>query len=110
MFDIAEQSAFNHGHFKIYSFEDDHIVLRSRMTKQMWLVKKFDDDNYPPMVLYHSHGINEPYHVHCVYDNDNALLCYIEITNHDKLITERMKLRKKLTHLTNKELLEAVMA
>ncbi|WP_292146129.1 hypothetical protein [Butyrivibrio sp.] len=47
MFDIAEQSAFNHGHFKIYSFEDDHIVLRSRMTKQMWMIKKFDDVNYP---------------------------------------------------------------
>ena len=110
MFDIAEQSAFIHGHFKIYSLEDDHIVLRSRTTKQMWLIKKFDDENYPPMVLYHSHNITEPYHVHCVYDNDNALLCYIEITNHDKLITQRMKLRKKLTRLTNQQLVEAVMA
>ena len=77
------------------------------MTNHMWLIKKFEDDRFPPMVLYHSHSANEPYHVHCVYDNDNALLCYIEINNHDKLITKRMILRKKLTQLSNKQLLEA---
>ena len=78
------------------------------MTNHMWLIRKFDDNKFPPMVLYHSHSVNKPYHVHCVYDNDNALLCYSEINCHDKLITNRKKLRKKLTSLTNRQLIEAI--
>ena len=107
MFDIAELSAFVHGFFTICNYADNYLELVSHMTNHMWLIKKFDDDKFPPMVLYHSHSIKEPYHVHCVYDNDNALLCYCEINSHDKLITKRKKL-KKLTHLSNKQLIEAI--
>ncbi len=108
MFDSAEQFTFNCGSFTIYKFEDDTLEIKSHMTNHMWLVKKFNDAKYPPMVLYHSHSINEPYHVHCVYDNDNALLCYVEITNHDKLITKRRDLRNKLTSLSNQQLVKAI--
>ncbi len=110
MFDIAEQLAFNCDSFTIYNFEDDYLEIRSHMTNHMWLVKKFNDDNYPPMVLYHSHSINEPYHVHCVYDNENALLCYVDILNHDKLITKRRNIRNKLTSLSNQQLVNAIFA
>ncbi len=110
MFDSAEQFTFNCGSFTIYRFEDDILEIKSHMTSHMWLVKKFNDDNYPPMVLYHSHSKNEPYHVHSVYDNDNALLCYVEITNHDKLITKRRDLRNKLTSLSNQQLVRAIFA
>ncbi len=110
MFDVSEKSAFNHGSFTIISFNDDLLEIKSHMTDHMWLIKKFNNDKYPPMVLYHAHSNTEPYHVHNVYDNDNALLCYIEINNHDKMVSRKTKLRKKLTALSNKQLIAAAMA
>ena len=108
MFDIAEQSAFTHGPFTIVKFKEDLIEIRSHITDHMWLIKKFNEDGYPPMVLYHSHSRYIPYHVHNVFDNDNALLCYIEINNHDKMIAKKIELREKITNLTNKELIAAL--
>jgi hypothetical protein len=110
MFDIAEESVFKYGPFEILDHQDDYIKLKSDMTGHLWVIKKFYEDGYPPMVLYHSHQKHLDYHVHCVYDSDNALLCYKEITSHDKLITKRRDLRNKVTSLNNKQLIAAAFA
>ncbi len=96
MFDQAEVSAFNYGPFTILDYDFDYIELKSDTTKQYWMVKKFDKDGFPPVVLYHSHH-GEKYHVHFVYDVDNALLPYTEIIQHDKYIVEKKKTCKDHT-------------
>ncbi len=109
MFDIAEISAFSNGPFSVLTMDDDCIELISDTTNQFWMVKKFNKEGYPPVVLYHSHN-GERYHVHFVYEVDNALLCYSEIVQHDKYILKREKRRAKITRLSNKELVAAAYA
>ena len=110
MFDIAEINVFTYGPFTLVDSDHDFVQVQSTMTSQYWLIKKFDAVGLPKMVLCHAHSVNDNYHVHCVYDSYDALLCYNEIITHDKVITERKNLRERLTRLSNKQLVEAVFA
>ena len=110
MFDVAEINVFTYGPFTLIDSNNDFILVQSTMTCQFWLIKKFDAVGLPKMVLCHAHSKNDRYHVHCVYDSYDALLCYNEIVTHDKTITQRKELREKLTKLSNKQLIEAVLA
>lgn len=110
MFAIGEFAAFSTGPFIIIYSDESTIELESDTTHQFWMVKKFDKDGYPPVVLYHRHGLTEQYHVHFVYEQDNALLAYSEIMQHDKYIMKRDAKRKKITSLSNKQLLYAAFA
>ncbi|WP_022769392.1 hypothetical protein [Butyrivibrio sp. NC2007] len=107
MFDIGEQSAFLSGNFTIIEMNNKYIELKSNATSQYWLVRKFDTDGYPPVVLYHRHNNKEHYHVHFVYAQDNALLPYTEIVKHDKYILKRDAKRKATTQLSNNMLVSA---
>ena len=108
MFDTGEKTAFLAGDFVIISMDDNIIELQSDTTGQFWLVRKFDRAGYPPVVLYHKHCENSKYHVHFVYGQDNALLAYSEIRQHDRYIVKREAKRKTITKLSNFQLLEAM--
>ena len=95
MFAIVESAAFSTGPLIILYSDESTIELQSETTLQYWMVKKFDKEGYPPVVLYHRHCLNEQYHVHFVYEQDNALLAYSEIMQHDKYIMKRDARRKK---------------
>lgn len=87
---------------------DDTIEVQSCTTGQFWLVRKFDKKEYLPVVLYHRHSDHMGYHVHFVYGDDNALLAYLEIWQHDKYIKQREAKRKSITALSNMQLVAAL--
>ncbi len=90
------------------SVGEDYIEVRSRLSGHDWLVKKFDMEGYPPIVLYHRHsGLGRRYHVHFVFGEDNALLAYSEIMQHERYIRERDEKRLKVTMLSNDTLMRA---
>lgn len=108
MFDIAERSAFINGAFTNLTWSNNSLELTSIATSQGWLIKKFNKDGFPPTVLYHKHSPGEPYHVHYVFDSDNALLCYSEIMKHERYIIARNRKRRQTTNLSNIQLLRAI--
>ena len=110
MFAIGEIAAFTAGSFSIIEINDHKIELKSNDTGRFWLVQKFENSDYPPVVLYHKHSYKEEYHVHFVYDQDNALLAYSEIMQHEKYIMKRDSKRRKITCLSNRQLIAAVYA
>ena len=107
MFDQAELSVFEYGDFEIIDIRKDHIEIISKATDQYWLIKKFTGVDFPHIVLFHKHTSGGKYHVHFVYDVDNALLAYSEIRQHDRYIIKRDKKRKAITKKTNLQLLQA---
>jgi hypothetical protein len=108
MFANGEKSAFLAGDFVIISMDENKIEMQSGSTGQFWLVRKFDQAGYHPVVLYHKHNENSKYHVHFVYGQDNALLAYSEIRQHDRYILKREAKRKTITKLSNIQLLAAM--
>lgn len=111
MFDLGEKAAFTSKDFIKLSEGEDYIEVKSRHTGQDWLVKKFDREGYPPVVLYHRHaGADCRYHVHFVYGDDNALLAYLEIMQHERYIIKRNEKRWKITTLSNRALMQAAFA
>ncbi len=107
MFDYAELSVFEHGDFEIIDISKEHIEIMSKATNQYWLIQKFTSVDFPPVVLFHKHTADGKYHVHFVYAEDNALLAYSEIRQHDRYILKRDKKRKSITKKTNLQLLQA---
>lgn len=107
MFVSCEISVFEYGDFAIIDISKEHIEVKSLLTKQYWLIRKFDKEGYPPVVLFHKHSLGEKYHVHFVYGEDNALLAYSEIRSHDKYVMKRNKKRKMITEKSNMQLLQA---
>ena len=107
MFDQAELSVFEYGDFEIIDISKEHIEIKSNATDQYWLIQKFTSSAFPPVVLFHKHTSGGKYHVHFVYDVDNALLAYSEIRQHDRYILKRDKKRKSITKKTNLQLLQA---
>lgn len=110
MFVQCELSAFNAGDFDLLQVENDVIELKSNTTGQYWLIRKFSENGYPPVVLFHKHSVGDHYHVHFAYGQDNALLAWSEITHHDRYIQKRDAHYKKITQLSKKKLLEAAFA
>lgn len=107
MFDQAELSVFEYGDFEIIDISKEHIEIKSNATDQYWLIQKFTSNGFPPVVLFHKHTASGKYHVHFVYDEDNALLAYSEIRQHDRYILKRDKKRISITKKTNLQLLQA---
>lgn len=107
MFDQAELSVLEYGDFEIIDISKEHIEILSQSTNQYWLIRKFTSGELPPVVLFHKHSAGEKYHVHFVYGEDNALLAYSEIKQHDRYVLKRDKERKSITKKTNLQLLQA---
>ncbi len=107
MFTEFEKKILTCGYFDVLAWGDDSVEIMSIDTVHYWIIKKFDEEGYPGMVLYHSHD-GERYHVHYCYEEHDAMLAVSEIMSHDRYQKKKMKLRNKITRVSNLELLRAI--
>lgn len=107
MFSQFEKTLLYCGYFDVYSLQDDSAEIMSIDTEHFWIIKKFDKEGYPGTVLYHSHD-GERYHVHYCYKEQDAALAISEIMSHDRYQKKKLKLRNKITSMSNKELMLAI--
>lgn len=107
MFTEFEERILSCGYFDIIYWGDAWIELMSQDTKHYWIMKKFDKEGYPGLVLYHSHN-GDNYHVHFVYEDTDAMPAVSEIMSHDRYFKKKMKLRNKITQVSNRKLLMEV--
>ena len=70
-------------------------------------MKKFDKEGYLGLVLYHSHD-GKSYHVHFCYKDQEIAPAISEIMSHDRYQKKKMKLRNKVTKVSNRKLLMAI--
>jgi hypothetical protein len=87
--------------------EHDSVEVMSTETKHYWIMKKFDKEGYPGLVLYHSHD-GRSYHVHFCYKEQEIAPAVSEIMSHDRYQKKKLKLRNKITKVSNRELLMAI--
>ncbi len=107
MFSEFEKKIFVCGYFDIIDWEKDSICVRGVDIRHYWIVKKFDRKGYPGLVLYHSHdGIT--YHVHFCYRESDAIPAISEIMAHDRYQKKKLRQRKKITSISNQELMRAI--
>ncbi len=107
MFTEFEEHILSCGYFKILHMNRDSVKLLSKEVKHTWIIKKFDKEGYPGVVLYHSHD-RKNYHVHFCFKDQDAMPAISEIMEHDRYQKKKMKLRKKITQVSNDELLRAI--
>ena len=107
MFDRFEEYLLSCGYFEIIDWEPDSVEVMSVDTKHHWIMKKFDKEGYPGLVLYHSHD-GDRYHVHFCYKEQEIAPAVSEIMSHDRYQKKKMKLRNKVTQVSNRELVAAI--
>lgn len=104
MFTEFEERILTCGYFDVLEVEEDSVKVMSTETMQYWIMKKFCKKDYPGLVLYHSHD-GKMYHVHFCYKDQNIVPAISEIMSHDRYQKKKMRLRNKITKVSNKELL-----
>lgn len=107
MFDTFEKNIMTCGYFDILNWKNDSVEVMSIDTGHYWVIKKFNKEGYPGLVLYHSHD-GKSYHVHFCYKNQEIAPAVSEIMSHDRYQKKKLKLRNKITKLSNRELLLAI--
>ncbi|WP_026524714.1 hypothetical protein [Butyrivibrio sp. MB2005] len=107
MFTEFDEFLLNVGYFDVLNMKKDSVEVRSPETRHHWIMKKFDKDGYPGLVLYHSHD-GDKYHVHFCYKDQDIAPAVSEIMSHDRYQKKKMKLRKKITKVSNMELMRAI--
>lgn len=107
MFTDFEKHIISCGYFIVLNWEDDSVELLSTEIDHTWIIKKFDKKGYPGVVLYHSHD-GEKYHVHFCFKEQDITPAISEIMEHDRYQKKKLKLRQKITRLSNKELMKAI--
>ncbi len=107
MFDEFEKNIMSCGYFDILNWKRDSVEAMSRDAGHYWVIKKFDKEGYPGLVLYHSHD-GERYHVHFCYKNQDIAPAVSEIMSHDRYQKRKLKQRDKITKVSNNELLRAI--
>ena len=107
MFTDFEKNIISCGYFDILEWNNDSVVLMSTEIKHTWIIKKFNKKGYPGVVLYHSHD-GENYHVHFCFKDQDSMPAVSEIMEHDRYQKKKLKLRNKITKVSNYELLKAI--
>ncbi len=107
MFTEFEKHIVSCGYFDVLNWDDDSVELLSTEISHTWIIKKFDKEGYPGVVLYHSHD-GENYHVHFCYKDQDVYPAVSEIMSHDRYQKKKLKQREKITRLTNKQLMRAI--
>ncbi|MBE5825252.1 MAG: hypothetical protein E7307_01310 [Butyrivibrio sp.] len=107
MFTEFDEFLLNVGYFDVLNMEHDSVEVMSPETKHCWIMKKFDKEGYPGLVLYHSHD-GRSYHVHFCYEDQDIAPAVSEIMSHDRYQKKKLKLRNKITKVSNRELLMAI--
>ena len=107
MFTEFDEFLLNVGYFEVLNMEHDSVEVMSTETKHYWIMKKFDMEGYPGLVLYHSHD-GSAYHVHFCYKGQEIAPAVSEIMSHDRYQKKKLKLRNKITKVSNRELLMAI--
>ena len=107
MFDEFEKNIMTCGYFDILNWMRGSVEAMSRDTGHYWVIKKFDKEGYPGLVLYHSHD-GERYHVHFCYKNQDIAPAVSEIMSHDRYQKRKLKQRDKVAKMSNNELLRAI--
>ncbi len=107
MFTEFDEFLLNVGYFEVLNMEHDSVEVMSTETKHYWIMKKFDKEGYPGLVLYHSHD-GRSYHVHFCYKEQEIAPAVSEIMSHDRYQKKKLKLRNKITKVSNRELLMAI--
>lgn len=95
MFDDFEEKILTCGYFVVVDWQKDQVKLKSIETKHYWIMKKFDKEGYPGLVLYHSHD-GRSYHVHFCYKDQEIAPAVSEIMSHDRYQKIYIWLRNKL--------------
>lgn len=107
MFTEFDKFLLNVGYFEVLHMDYDSVEVVSPETKHYWIMKKFDKEGYPGLVLYHSHDGGK-YHVHFCYKDQDITPAVSEIMSHDRYQKKKMKLRNKITKVSNMELMRAI--
>lgn len=107
MFTEFEEHILTCGYFDVLYWEDDSVELLSKEISHTWIIKKFDKEGYPGVVLYHSHD-GKNYHVHFCFKDQEIAPAVSEIMSHDRYQKKKLKLRNKITKVSNRELLMAI--
>lgn len=107
MFDQFEEFILSCGYFDVLKWKNDSVEIMSTETGHYWIMKKFDKEGYPGLVLYHSHDGGK-YHVHFCYKDQEIAPAFSEILSHDRYQKKKMKLRNKITKVSNMELMRAI--
>ena len=107
MFTEFDEFLLTCGYFKIRNWNIDSAEVISIDSGHYWIIKKFDKEGYPGLVLYHSHD-GRLYHVHFCYKDHDIAPAVSEIMSHDRYQKKKMKLRNKITKVSNRELMMAL--
>lgn len=107
MFDEFDDFLLHCGYFDVIEQGEDSVEVISPETKHHWIMKKFDKEGYPGLVLYHSHD-GDRYHVHFCYKDQEIAPAVSEIMSHDRYQKKKLKLRNKITKVSNRELVAAI--
>ena len=107
MFDEFDKFLLSCGYFDVFTWNEDSVEVMSKDTKHFWILKKFNKVGYPGLVLYHSHDGGK-YHVHFCYKEQEIAPAVSEIMSHDRYQKKKMKLRDKITKVSNNELMRAI--
>ncbi len=107
MFTEFDEMLLTCGYFDVIGWEDDSVEIMSIDTEHYWIIKKFDKVGYPGLVLYHSHD-GDRYHVHFVYPDQDIAPAISEIMSHDRYQKKKLRLRNKITKVSNRELMLAI--
>ena len=107
MFTEFDEFLLNIGYFEVLHMDYDSVEVVSPETKHYWIMKKFNREGYPGLVLYHSHD-GEKYHVHFCYKDQEIKPAVSEIMSHDRYQMKKMKLRNKITKVSNHDLMKAI--
>ena len=107
MFTEFEEHILSCGYFEIVKRKKHSVELLSTEIGHYWIIKKFYKEGYPGVVLYHSHD-GKSYHVHFCYKDQDIIPAISEIMEHDRYQKKKLKLRRKITKVSNYELLRAI--
>ncbi|PHU35386.1 hypothetical protein CSX01_05315 [Pseudobutyrivibrio ruminis] len=107
MFTEFDEFLLTCGYFEIRDWNTDSAEVVSSESGHYWIIKKFDKEGYPGLVLYHSHD-GRSYHVHFCYKDHDIAPAVSEIMSHDRYQKKKMKLRNKITKVSNRELMMAL--
>ena len=107
MFTEFDEFLLTCGYFKIRNWNIDSAEVISIDSGHYWIIKKFDKEGYPGLVLYHSHD-GRLYHVHFCYKDQDIAPAVSEIMSHDRYQKKKLKLRNRITKVSNRELMMAL--
>lgn len=107
MFTEFEQKLLTCGYFDVIDMKKDSVKIMGVDISDFWIIKKFFKKGYPGLVLYHSHDGNN-FHVHFCYKDTDITPAISEIMAHDRYQKKKLRLRRKITKMSNKALLEAI--